>query len=48
MRKLLLLSLGLSVLTSYARQISPQEAANAANEFINNQITLTRGGGELN
>ncbi|MDE6008150.1 MAG: C10 family peptidase, partial [Muribaculaceae bacterium] len=43
MRKLLLLSLGLSVLTSYARQISPQEAANAANEFINNQITLTRG-----
>ncbi|MDE6577972.1 MAG: C10 family peptidase [Muribaculaceae bacterium] len=42
MRRLLLLSILLTVMTAYARQISPQEAASVASEFINSRTPLTR------
>lgn len=42
MRKLFLLSILLSVTAAYARQISPQEAASVASEFMNARSVATR------
>ncbi|MDE6578039.1 MAG: C10 family peptidase [Muribaculaceae bacterium] len=46
MRRLLLLSILMTVMTAYARQISPQEAASVAADFLNTSGLTTRSAAE--
>ncbi len=45
MRRLFLLSLLLTVMAAYARQISPREAVSVASEFLNSRTPATRAAG---